>query len=115
MRKYIVTAKSPKDIFALLVDTASVDVQNVDWNADSIVRSQDDADCDSEDEICRLLDEGKLHEIDDIIMGGDVPVGGMVVLCDDGVVPSWGFVCGNGVSWYKVRLRPEIANAIKED
>ena len=112
MFKFIFTAKERTDLINLLVNTASVDVQKVKWNVNSITRSNDDADCDDELDLCALVDAGKFHEVDNAIMGGDVPVGGLVVVCDEENNPSWGFVCGNGNSWYKVYLRPEIVHAV---
>ena len=46
-----------------------------------------------------------------MIMGGDVPVGGMVVVCD-GKTPRHGFVCGNGNEWFVKKLRVRESNAI---
>lgn len=112
MFKFIITAEKKSDLIGLLVDTAKVDVQKVKWNVNSITRSNDDADCEDEWDLCDLVDAGKFHEVDNAIMGGDVPVGGLVVVCDTDTNPSWGFVCGNGNSWYKVFLSPEITKAI---
>lgn len=112
MFKFILTAEKKADLINLLVNTASVDVQRVKWNVNSITRSNDDADCEDEWDLCDLVSAGKFHEVDNAIMGGDVPVGGLVVVCDTDTNPSWGFVCGNGNSWYKVYLRPEIVKAI---
>lgn len=111
MFKFILTAKSEIDLINLLVNTAKVDVQHVKWDVNSITRSHDDALLD-EWKICNLVDDGKFHEVDSAIMGGDVPVGGLVVVCDENMKPSWGFVCGNGNSWYKVYLCHEIVKAI---
>lgn len=112
MFKFILTAEREIDLINLLVNTASVDVQMVKWNVNSITRSEDDARCEDEWDLCDLVAAGKFHEVDNAIMGGDVPVGGLVVVCDTDTNPSWGFVCGNGNAWYKVYLHPEIVKAI---
>ncbi len=112
MYKFILTAKNRADLINLLVNTAKVDVQRVKWDVNSITRSDDDAHCEDEWDLCDLVDAVKFHEVDNAIMGGDVPVGGLVVVCDEETNPSWGFVCGNGNSWYKVYLRPEVVHAV---
>lgn len=112
MFKFIFTAKDRSDLINLLVNTAGVDVQKVKWNVNSITKSSDEAFCSDELELCDLVDSGKFHEVDNAIMGGDVPVGGLVVVCDENTNPSWGFVCGNGNTWYKVLLSPEIVHAV---
>ena len=112
MFKFILTAERETDLINLLVNTASVDVQRVKWNVNSITRSDEDAHCESDWELYDLVKDGKFHEVDNAIMSGDVPTGGMVVVCDEQTNPVWGYVCGNGNAWYKVYLRPEIVKAI---
>ena len=112
MFKFIVTAKKHTDIINLMVNTSSVDVQKVKWNAGSVSRSYDDATCKSEIELSNWVKAGKWYKVDDAIMGGDVPTGGMVVVCDEKTNPSLGFVCGNGNSWYEVILSKEIVVSI---
>ena len=112
MFKFIFTASNRSDIINLLVNSKSVDHQKVKWNVNSITKSYDDANCKDEWDLCNLVDAGKFNEVDDAIMGGDVPVGGLVVVCDENTNPAWGFVCGNGNAWYKVFLRPEVVHAV---
>jgi len=112
MIKFILTAEKEDDLINLLVNTASVDVQRVKWNVNSITRSDEDAHCESDWDLHDLVKAGKFHEVDNAIMSGDVPVGGLVVVCDVDTNPIWGYVCGNGNSWYKVYLCPEIVKAI---
>ena len=112
MYKFILTAKDRSDIINLLVNTASVDVQKVEWNVNSITRSEEDAHCPSLFDLDDWVEAQDWDKVDDAIMSGDVPTGGMVVVCDEQTNPVWGYVCGNGRSWYKVHLNYELQKKI---
>ena len=112
MFKFIVTAAKEADLINLLVNTAKVDVQKVKWNVNSITRSDEDAHCSSFFDLNDWVKAQEWDKVDDAIMSGDVPVGGMVVVCDEETDPVWGYVCGNGNAWYKVRLNHELQEKI---
>ena len=111
MKKYIITAKKEADIINLSLNTKGVDLTKVKWNWANIARSDEDARCESEQEILDAIGRNDLHDVDNMIMGGDVPVGGMVVVFDKDI-PKHGFVCGNGMDWFVYDLRKREANAI---
>ena len=111
MKKYIITAKNADDILNLSRNTRSVDLTKVKWNWANIARSDDDANCKDEQEILDAIGRNDLHDVDNMIMGGDVPVGGMVVVFDKDI-PRHGFVCGNGMDWFVYDLKKREANAI---
>ena len=111
MKKYIITAKKPDDIINLTLDTRGVDLSKVKWDWANISRSDDEARCNSEDEVLDALNHNEPRHVDDMIMGGDVPVGSMVVVCD-GKTPRYGFVCGNGQDWFIRNLKVRESNAI---
>lgn len=111
MKKYIITAKHPEDIINLTLKTKEVDLTKVKWDWTHITPSEDDANCKSEQDILDALSCNELSHVDDMIMGGDVPVGGMVVVCD-GKTPRNGFICGNGNEWFVKKLRVRESNAI---
>jgi hypothetical protein len=111
MKKYIITAKSEADIINLSRNTKGVDLSKVKWDWANIARSDEDARCGSEQEILDAIGRNDLHDVDDMIMGGDVPVGGMVVVFDKDI-PKHGFVCGNGIDWFVYDLKKREANAI---
>ena len=110
MKKYIITAKNPTDIINLSLNTKGVDLSKVKWDWANIVQGNDDAMCESEQEIEDALAHNELDHVDDMIMSGDVPVGGMVVVCD-GKSPKNGFICANGKDWIIRKLKVREANA----
>ena len=114
VRKYIITAKNADDILSLSRNTRSVDLSKVKWNWANIFPSSDLPWCDSEDEVLDAVRKGDFRKVDDMIMGGDVPVGAMVVVTE-GKLPRWGFVCGNGIDWFPVELKHRQSNAIVYD
>lgn len=114
VRKYIITAKNADDILNLSRNTRSVDLTKVKWNWANILPSSDLPFCDSEDEVLDAVRKGDFHTVDDMIMSGDVPVGSMVVVTE-GKVPRWGFVCGNGIDWFPVKLKTRQSNAVVYD
>ena len=111
MKKYIVTAKNKTDIINLALNTRGVDLHKVAWDWRNASLSEDEACCENEDEILVALANGDCSKIDEMIMGGDVPVGGMVVVFDKNR-PKNGFVCGNGTDWLVRNLKTREANAI---
>lgn len=111
MKKYIITAKSPEDVIHLTLNTRKVDLSKVKWDWANIFPSSDIPFYDSEDEVLDAVRRGDFHTVDDMIMGGDVPVGGMVVVFDKDI-PKHGFVCGNGTDWFVYDLKKREANAI---
>lgn len=111
MKKYIITAKNADDILNLSRNTRSVDLTKVKWDWANIARSDEDARCRSEQEILDAIGRNDLHDVDNMIMGGDVPVGGMVVVFDKDI-PRHGFVCGNGIDWFVRKLKVRESNAI---
>ena len=111
MKKYIITAKNPEDIINLSMNTREVDMEKVKWDWTHMTQSEDDANCNSEQEILDALSVGDNHLVDNMIMGGDVPVGSMVVVCD-GKKPKNGFICGNGTDWFVKKLKVRESNAI---
>ena len=111
MKKYIITAKKEVDIINLSLNTKGVDLTKVKWNWANIARSDDDANCKNEQEILDAIGRNDLHDVDNMIMGGDVPVGGMVVVFDKDI-PRHGFVCGNGMDWFVYDLKKREVNAI---
>ena len=111
MKKYIITAKNPEDIINLTLKTKEVDLSKVKWDWTHMTQSEDDANCSSENEILDAIFDGHLDKVDDMIMGGDVPVGGMVVVCD-GKKPKHGFICANGKEWIIKELKVRESNAI---
>lgn len=112
MFKFILTAAKEADLINLLVNTASVDVQRVKWNINSITRSEEDAHVDNWMDLGDWVKKGEWDKLDDAIMSGDVPTGSCVVPCDENMNPVWGYVCGNGQEWFKVYLPYEIQVAI---
>ena len=112
MKKYIITAKNPKDIIDLTLNTKKVDMSKVKWDWTHMSQSEDDANCSSEKEILDAIFDGHLDDVDDMIMGGDVPVGGMVVICDGKKKPTHGFICANGKEWIIKELKVRESNAI---
>ena len=112
MFKFIVTAKKESDIINLMVNTASVDLRKVEWNVNSITRSYEDAHFTNRWELDDSVSNKEWGRVDEAIMSGDVPTGGMVVACDETMNPVWGYVCGNGQEWFKVYLPEEIQVAI---
>ena len=111
MKKYIITAKSENDIINLLLNTRSVDLKKVKWNWANISVSEDDAQCSNEREVLDAVEKRDFRTVDEMIMGGDVPVGSMVVV-SDGKTPRYGFVCGNGNEWFPIGLKVRESNAI---
>ncbi len=111
MKKYIITAKNPEDIINLTLKTKNVDLPKVKWDWTHMTQSADDARCSDEQEILDALSVGDNHLVDNMIMGGDVPVGSMVVVCD-GKKPKHGFICGNGTDWFVKNLKVRESNAI---
>ena len=111
MKKYIITAKKSEDIINLSLNTRSVDLSKVKWDWAHISQSEDSALCEDEQDILDALAHNELERVDDMIMGGDVPVGGMVVVCD-GKSPRTGFICGNGKDWIVKKLKVRESNAI---
>ena len=114
VRKYIITAKNEDDILNLSRNTRSVDLTKVKWNWANIFPSSDLPRCDSEDEVLDAVRKGDFRKVDRMIMGGDIPVGAMVVVTE-GKVPRWGFVCGNGIDWFPVELKVRQSNAVVYD
>lgn len=114
VRKYIITAKNADDILNLSRNTRSVDLTKVKWDWTNIAPSEDLAWCDNEGEVLKAVQAQDFHAVDDMIMGGDVPVGAMVVVTE-GKLPRWGFVCGNGIDWFPVELKHRQSNAIVYD
>lgn len=112
MFKFIVTAKKDTDIINLMMNTASVDLRKVEWNVNSITRSEEDAHVENWMDLGDWVDAKDWGKVDDAIMSGDVPTGSCVVVCDEKMNPVWGYVCGNGQEWFKVYLPYEIQVAI---
>jgi hypothetical protein len=112
MLKFIVTAKKKADIINLMLNTASVDLHKVEWDANSVTRSDEDAYCTNRWELDDSVSKKEWDRVDEAIMSGDVPTGSMVVVCDEKLNPLWGYVCGNGQEWFKVYLTEEIQVAI---
>ena len=113
MDKFIFTAKSERSLIGLLKDTKSF-YRNAKWDLKSAFKSNDRARCESESELRLAYDAGDFKKIDDLIMSGEVPVGGLVVVCDGSETPSFGYVCGNGTSWFQVSLSKELVDAVME-
>lgn len=111
IKKYIITAKNPEDIINLSLNARRVDMSKVKWDWTHITRSKDNANCSDEQEILDALSKGNNRLVDDMIMGGDVPVGGMVVVYDK-KKPKIGFICGNGNDWFVKNLKVRESNAI---
>jgi hypothetical protein len=111
MKKYIVSAKNHDDAINLMRNTRGVDLTKVKWDWANVSRSYDDARCDGESEVVDAIVKGDFHKVDDMIMGGDVPVGGMVVVCGK-TRPVYGFICGNGIDWFLLKLKVRESNAI---
>ena len=111
MRKYMVMAKGERDIIALMRDTKSVDLGKVKWNWTGIGRSNDDANCENECEVVAAVESGDFSLVDDMLMGGDVSVGSMVIVTN-GEAPRYGFVCANGSDWIAKKLKVRESNAI---
>ena len=112
MFKFIVTAKNPTDSVALMMHTATVDLYKVEWNLDSLTRSEEDAHVDNFLDLGDWVKKGEWGKMDDAIMSGDVPTGSMVVVCDEEINPYCGYVCGNGNEWFKVFLPHKVQVAI---
>ena len=112
MYKFIVTAKNRADIINLMMNTASVDLRKVEWNANSITRSEEDAHVEKWMDLDDWVDAKEWGKVDDAIMSGDVPTGSCVVVCDERLNPVWGYVCGNGNEWFRVYLPEEVTVAI---
>ena len=111
MKKYIITANRPEDIINLTLNTRKVDLSKVKWDWRHIAKSDDAANCKCEQDILDAITYNEMSHVDDMIMGGDVPVGGMVVVCD-GKAPTHGFICANGDEWIAKKLKVREANAI---
>ena len=112
MFKFIVTAAKEKDIINLMVNTKSVDLNRVKWDVTRIYHSEEDAHCTNRWELDDAVLSKEWDRVDEYIMSGDVPTGGMVVVAAEGINPMWGYVCGNGQEWFKVNLPVEIRDAI---
>ena len=115
MDKYIFTAEiTGKDggFIALMRDVKSK-YREVKWNPKSISLS-DSPMFGTLDDLEDAYSKGDFHEVDNCIMSGDVPVGGLVVPCPRGETPRFGYVCGNGIDWFKVELPKSIAKAVLE-
>ena len=106
IRKYIVTAKNPTDIITLSINTKSVDVTKVEWDWQHIYSSEEYANCNNEKDILNAIDNQNLHSVDNMIMSGDVPAGGMVLVYN-GQIPQYGFICANGIDWIVYELTSE--------
>jgi len=111
MKKYIITAKNPEDIINLTLRTKDVDLSKVKWDWTHITPSEDDAKCSSEEEILDALSKGDFRSVDNMIMGGDVPVGGMVVVYDKDK-PRYGFICANGIEWIVKKFGVRESNGV---
>ena len=112
MQKFIVTAKNKSDIINLMMNTASVNLARVEWDADSIRKAEEPAYCDNLFDLVDWAKNGEWDKVDDAIMGSEVPTGGMVVVCDENMNPVWGYVCGNGNEWFRVYVPQKIQIAI---
>lgn len=110
MDKFIVTASTDKDLIALSLDTRSA-YKTAKWDVGKIVRSDAKINC-TEWDLFTATYEKKYETVDNNIMDSDVPVGGMVIICDGNKSPKYGFVCGNGNSWYIVPLTAEMSEAV---
>ena len=75
MFKFILTAERETDLINLLVNTASVDVQRVKWNVNSITRSEEDAHVDNWMDLGDWVKKGEWDKLDDAIMSGEDPEG----------------------------------------
>ena len=111
MRKYIITAKKPEDIINLTLNTRGVDLSKVKWDWAHISQADEDAHCNGEQDVIDAIERKDFHQIDNMIMGGDVAVGSMIVL-SDGKTPRAGFVCANGNDWILKTLKVRESNAI---
>jgi hypothetical protein len=112
MFKFIVTAEKEADIIALMTNTRGVDLPSVKWDVTRIYHSEEDVVGINRWELDDAVLSKEWDRVDDAIMSGDVPTGGMVVVADEGISPMWGYVCGNGQEWFKVNLPVEIRDAI---
>ena len=110
MDKFIVTADREDDIIALLKDCGGV-YRKVNWDPGSVTRVDEHVDC-SEIDMLLAYERGDLEKMDDYIMSGEVPVGGLVVVSDGSVTPLYGYVCGNGNNWYQIRLPKAIVDRV---
>lgn len=111
-RKFIVGAKTGNEILSLLKDTKSA-YMTAHWDSESIYKCEKPAYC-SEEDVADAFKNGDFRKIDDLIMSGEVPVGGMVVVCDGKTPPVNGYVCGNGISWFEVKLPKDVASAVMD-
>lgn len=109
MNRFIITADNPTDILGLLTNTRE-HYKTATWDAKS-VQKINVVDVD-EDDLDKWLSTGHERFLDDHIMSGEVPVGGMVVVADKDNPPTKGYVCGNGTAWYPIPLTDELKNAV---
>ena len=108
MDKFIFTAKYGDDLLALLKDSKSA-YKTVKWN--DTIHHDGKVDVD-EHTLLKWAVYDEFKEMDEHIMSGAVPVGGLVVVSDGSVKPLWGFVCGNGNQWHVVVLPSRVQNAV---
>lgn len=110
MDKFIVTAKSEADLIGLLRN-AKAFYKTAKWNPASISKSENPVYWDDWSLYCAVEDKN-FHEVDNHIMGGEVPVGGLVILCDGNESPVYGYVCGNGNDWFRIFLPKDVIEAV---
>lgn len=112
MFKFIVTGSSKSDVISLMLDTRNALANGlVRWDASDIRKSDDP--CSVEEwELDSWIRDGEFDKVDDAIMAGEVPTGGMVVVTDGMTEPTIGFVCGNGTEWFRVELPKDVKDAI---
>lgn len=112
MDKFIFTSSSQADLIGLLKNT-KVAYKKAKWDPSTITRSEEKADCDGWSLYCAVEDKD-WEKVDNYIMSGDVPVGGLVVTCDGDESPVYGYVCGNGNEWFRIFLPKNIIDAVME-
>lgn len=110
MDKFIFTARGEKDLIGLLVNTKA-HYKNAVWDPSSVSKSDEPVYC-SEWDLYLTYEKGDGHEVDNYIMSGDVPVGGLVVTCDGNETPVYGYICGNGTDWFRIFLPKDIIDAV---
>ena len=117
MQKFIVRAKDRNTNIGLMMNTSSVNLDHVVWDADSIRKCEDYRGypcvrCKDDFELEDFYEKQDWHSIDNAIMDSDVPTGGMVVIADETYSPRKGWICCNGNEWIRIYLNDEIAHAI---
>ena len=112
MKKFVITAKFHSEIFALLRNTKDALENNIiNWDVDNLEPIEGIEVDTTAAHVADMIREGKFDEVDDLIMGPEVPVGGMVVLFDGHSKSKFGFVCGHANTWFLVDLPKYVKDA----